>query len=320
MHARYFAAFAVSGLLCAGAQGQVFEYELTLDGSREVPPVTTPAMGTASVTMDRGAGTIAWEIHFQDLSAPGIAAHFHGPAGPGVSAGVMFDIAGPSGGVVSPMIGSVSISPAHQQIVEDGLSYINIHTSAHPGGEIRGQVIDEVIEYRFTLDGGQEVPPVMTDGRGSAVVELDRAAGMIKWDIEFSDLSGPATAAHFHGPAEPGVSAGVRLGIHATSGTASPMIGEAAISPSFAQEVVDGLWYVNIHTAMHPGGEIRGQVVDAATCYADCDLSGGLDFFDFLCFQNLFAAGDPLADCDESGGLDFFDFLCFQNAFAAGCP
>ena len=54
-------------------------------------------------------------------------------------------------------------------------------------------------------------------------------------------------------------------------------------------------------------------------CYADCDGSGGLDFFDFLCFQNQFAAGSPEADCDASGDLDFFDFLCFQNAFAAGC-
>ena len=56
------------------------------------------------------------------------------------------------------------------------------------------------------------------------------------------------------------------------------------------------------------------------SCYADCDASGGLDFFDFLCYQNLFGAGDPAADCDGSGGLDFFDFLCFQNEFAAGCP
>ena len=56
-----------------------------------------------------------------------------------------------------------------------------------------------------------------------------------------------------------------------------------------------------------------------ARCPADCDESGALDFFDFLCFQNLFGAGDPAADCDGSGALDFFDFLCFQNAFAAGC-
>ena len=57
-----------------------------------------------------------------------------------------------------------------------------------------------------------------------------------------------------------------------------------------------------------------------SACYADCDGSGSLDFFDFLCFQNEFAAGAAYADCDQSGSLDFFDFLCFQNEFAAGCP
>jgi hypothetical protein len=55
-------------------------------------------------------------------------------------------------------------------------------------------------------------------------------------------------------------------------------------------------------------------------CYPDCDGSGALDFFDFLCFLNQFGLGDPTADCDGTGTLDFFDFLCFQNAFAAGCP
>ncbi|MFG0284731.1 MAG: choice-of-anchor R domain-containing protein [Phycisphaerales bacterium JB039] len=58
----------------------------------------------------------------------------------------------------------------------------------------------------------------------------------------------------------------------------------------------------------------------SAMCYPDCDESGTLDFFDFLCFQNAFAQMDPYADCDGSGTLDFFDFLCFQNEFAAGCP
>src|SRR5690606_38955409 len=59
--------------------------------------------------------------------------------------------------------------------------------------------------------------------------------------------------------------------------------------------------------------------VEPAACYADCDESGSLDFFDFLCFQDAFSFGIPDADCDASGVLDFFDFLCFQNEFAAGC-
>jgi hypothetical protein len=57
-----------------------------------------------------------------------------------------------------------------------------------------------------------------------------------------------------------------------------------------------------------------------SACYADCNGDGALDFFDFLCFQNAFLAGDPYADCNADGVLDFFDFLCFQNEFLAGCP
>jgi len=62
------------------------------------------------------------------------------------------------------------------------------------------------------------------------------------------------------------------------------------------------------------------QLVKEGTCYPDCDGSGSLDLFDFLCFANAFNVGDPYADCDGSGGLDLFDFLCFTNAFNAGCP
>ncbi|MFG0285528.1 MAG: hypothetical protein ACF8R7_14010 [Phycisphaerales bacterium JB039] len=65
---------------------------------------------------------------------------------------------------------------------------------------------------------------------------------------------------------------------------------------------------------------VHGQLGAVGGCYPDCDDSGSLDFFDFLCFQNAFSAGEPYADCDDSGSLDFFDFLCFQNEFSAGCP
>ena len=64
-------------------------------------------------------------------------------------------------------------------------------------------------------------------------------------------------------------------------------------------------------------GHFVARIID---CYADCDQSTTLDIFDFLCFQDLFAAGDPTADCDGNTILDVFDFLCFQDAFATGCP
>ncbi len=86
---------------------------------------------------------------------------------------------------------------------------------------------------------------------------------------------------------------------------------------------------VSIIASDSMGGTAVGEIFDMddlswatgdTVCYADCDESGGLDFFDFLCFQNAFAAGETYADCDGTGDLDFFDFLCYQNEFAAGCP
>ncbi|MFG0283828.1 MAG: di-heme oxidoredictase family protein [Phycisphaerales bacterium JB039] len=70
--------------------------------------------------------------------------------------------------------------------------------------------------------------------------------------------------------------------------------------------------FLKAQQVVPPGGD------DA--CPADCDGSGAIDIFDLLCYQNLFASGDPLADCDLSGSLDFMDFLCFRSAFDAGCP
>ena len=57
----------------------------------------------------------------------------------------------------------------------------------------------------------------------------------------------------------------------------------------------------------------------SSACRADLDGDGQLTIFDFLEFQNLFDAGDPIADFDGDGSLTIFDFLAFQNEFDAGC-
>jgi hypothetical protein len=54
-------------------------------------------------------------------------------------------------------------------------------------------------------------------------------------------------------------------------------------------------------------------------CPADCDGSGTLDLFDFLCFVNRYNAGDRFGDCTDEGAFDFFDFVCFISLFNEGC-
>ena len=113
--------------------------------------------------------------------------------------------------------------------------------------------------FSATMTGGQEVPPTTSPGSGTASATLD-PDGTLHWTVSYQNLSGPATAAHFHGPATPGMNAGVAVNIGGTS-PANPMQGSAHLNTTQIADLVAGRWYVNVHTAANPNGEIRGQVV-----------------------------------------------------------
>lgn len=115
----------------------------------------------------------------------------------------------------------------------------------------------EETKFMATLSGAEEVPPVETAATGTADVTWNSETKELSWTIEFSDLSGGATAAHFHGPADPGANAGPVVGIEDLE---SPSEGTVALTDEQAADLAAGKWYVNIHTAANPGGEIRGQV------------------------------------------------------------
>jgi len=111
---------------------------------------------------------------------------------------------------------------------------------------------------KVTLDGKSEVPANASTGTGTADIDYDAATRKLSWKLSYSGLSGPATAAHFHGPAEPGKNAGVAVAI--PNATSSPAEGSATLTEAQAADLMAGKYYVNVHTAANPGGEIRGQV------------------------------------------------------------
>ena len=125
-----------------------------------------------------------------------------------------------------------------------------------------GLALSAPLSFSVPLSGAEQVPPVETGGKGAAELIYDPETRVVSWTINFSNLSGPATMAHFHGPAMVGKNGPVTIWL-STKGAAadSPIKGTATLTPDQAKEFAGGEWYVNIHTPNHPAGEIRGQVV-----------------------------------------------------------
>jgi hypothetical protein len=113
-------------------------------------------------------------------------------------------------------------------------------------------------KMKATLDSKSEVPPNASTGTGTADIDYDAATRKLSWKLTYSGLSGPPSAAHFHGPAEPGKNAGVAVAI--PGATSSPAEGSATLTDAQAADLMAGKYYVNVHTAANPAGEIRGQV------------------------------------------------------------
>jgi hypothetical protein len=118
----------------------------------------------------------------------------------------------------------------------------------------------ESMTYRATLNGDSEVPATASKATGEVTATFDAATKTLRWNGSYSGLTGPVTAAHFHGPAKPGENAGVLVPVTAAS---SPFSGEATLDDAKAADLEAGRLYFNVHTAANPKGEIRGQVEKA---------------------------------------------------------
>ena len=114
------------------------------------------------------------------------------------------------------------------------------------------------VSYTAKLSGAAETPPNTAAGTGTVTAKYDTATKTLSWTIAYSGLTGPAVAAHFHGPAPEGKAAGVLVPIK--DSLESPIKGSATLSDDQAKDLTDGQIYFNIHTAANKAGEIRGQL------------------------------------------------------------
>ena len=248
----------------------ILQMTARMSGDYEVPLVTTDAQGVGIFTLDNRKNTLSVDVSVAGLSGDITGVHFHEGA------------IGSNGGVVHALTDFVSgnrirtllkdLTPDDVAKFLSGAYYINVHTAANPGGEIRGQVLLET-DLRFTalLSGDNEVPSVTTDAVGVGVFNLSQSGYKLQVKVVVDGLSGPITGTHFHNAAI-GSNGGVVQNFTAN------VVGNviiATVDPSaYLADLIAGNIYYNVHTAANPSGEIRGQVLLEDGLYFDAFLDG----------------------------------------------
>ena len=125
-----------------------------------------------------------------------------------------------------------------------------------------GVAFADTVALKADLEPSSEVPPRVSHGHGMLNATFDTSTKSLQWTVTYEGLSGPATAAHFHGPAPVGQNAKVQVPI-GKDALASPIKGSAALTEQQVTDLMAGQWYFNVHTSQNPMGEIRGQVLPA---------------------------------------------------------
>lgn len=243
-----FAALLLAGCSNGGSTPASLVKTVTLSGAEENPPVTTAAAGTGSFTFDLNSGAVSGSVSTFGITAS--AAHLHEGA-VGVNAPVIVPLTQGAPGVWSVPPG-MALSPSQLDSLRAGNLYVNIHSTANPGGEIRAQIGRQVF---FTiLTGAQEVPAVTTTASGTGRFVFDPDTRMLSGSVTSTGVAG--TAAHVHTGAV-GVAGPVTFPM-----TGGPVwtLPPTVLSEAQASDLLGGLMYANVHSAVNAGGEIRGQL------------------------------------------------------------
>src|SRR5215204_228462 len=118
-----------------------------LNGAQEVPAVATTATGYARIVVNESTGSLSFTVVFNGLAGAQNDAHIHAPAAIGVSTGVAINF-GIDGGTSGTISGTTTITPTQLSQLRQHLGYVNVHSTAFPGGEIRGQLgVQRPVDY-----------------------------------------------------------------------------------------------------------------------------------------------------------------------------
>ena len=236
----------------------------TLQGSQQVPSTNSLATGTVIAKYNTDTKILEVTGDYQNISAAVNNSHIHAPTPAGSNATALIPLNN-TGGTSGVMTGTVTLNAADESNLLGGLMYINVHDASFPDGEIGGTLMPttagETQYFTNTLSASQQVPVNSSAATGKVTVILDKATNKVFLTGNFSNLDSAASAGHIHRGLT-GTNGPVIVPLSVTMATFGTITGSATVSGTFADSMIRGFTYVNIHNSTHPGGEIRTQLGD----------------------------------------------------------
>jgi hypothetical protein len=263
VHTSTYTGGEIRAQLTLATEGQTEFLKARIQSAQQVPPNGSLATGRSIVLLDKGKDSVWVTGTYAGLTSAASMAHIH-LGQPHENGDIIIPLQ-----FVSATAGSidtaVSVSAAHETAIITNATYINIHTTTLPGGEIRGQVssLNEFVYFANPLQGTQEAPPNTSTARGTVIAGYNPETNVFELAGDYQNLSATISGSHIHGPATPGNNAGILFDVTNTGGRMGTLL-RASTTITEAQEadLLAGLWYVNVHsTGTYAAGEIRAQLV-----------------------------------------------------------
>ncbi len=223
------------------------DFVATLSGGQQVPSNSSTATGTLTATLNRDTKKLTYKVTLTGLTP--ISAHIH-VAAPGRAGGVKV----PFNDLTSPIEGEADVDQATIDSLLAGRAYVNIHTTAFPNGEIRGNIRPKSTEFTAPITGAQQVPATSSTATGTFSGTYNAETKILKYNVTFTGIT--PISAHIH-TAAPGRTGGVKVPFNSL---ASPIVGEQELDQLTADSLFANHAYVNMHSTAFPGGEIRGNI------------------------------------------------------------
>lgn len=245
VHSEMFPAGELRGQ--AVMEDKVVFSNVKVSGAEEVPSNNSAASGVFNGIYDKTTKKLNYTITTTGIT--GTAMHLH-KAAVGANGGVIMEVKGMSGT-------TDAFTAAQEADLLAGDLYLNIHSAANPGGELRGQLVsDQKVVFSNSLSGANEVDATGSSATGTIYAVYDMANKKLSSTIMYDGLT--PTAMHFH-KAAAGANGGVEMEV--TGPYSSGMTGSVTLNAEQEADLLKGMWYLNVHTEAHPGGEIRAQLV-----------------------------------------------------------